>query len=193
MMNREMVLTQRETEEYRGGKRFLERYNDRKLWWLRETMLLAVLIAAVFILFRFVIGIAIVGGSSMDPTLRDGDLVVYTRIVPEYHTGDVVSMWVPSGEYYVKRVVAVGGDVVDIQDGRVLVNGELLEDDRGHGETLEETGAVIYPYRVREGNVFVLGDNREVSMDSRAFGEVNRRQIRGRILFGIGSGGKREL
>ena len=174
-------------------RRFLERYNDRKLWWLRESLLLLLLIAAVFILFRFVIGIAIVGGNSMEPTLQDGDFVLYSRIVRQYRPGDVISMRVPSGEYYVKRVIAVGGDTVDLQDGRVLVNGEPLQDDRGTGETQEETGAVIYPYKVREGNVFVLGDNREVSMDSRAFGEVSRRQIRGKVLFGTGSGGKRTL
>lgn len=174
-------------------RRFLERYNDRKLWWLRESLLLLVLIAAVFILFRFVIGIAVVGGNSMEPTLQDGDFVLYSRIVRQYRPGDVISMRVPAGEYYVKRVIAVGGDTVDLQDGRVLVNGEPLQEDRGNGETQEETGAVIYPYKVREGNVFVLGDNREVSMDSRAFGEVSRRQIRGKVLFGTGSGGKRTL
>lgn len=174
-------------------KRVLERYNGKKLWWLHESILFFVLIAAVFVLFRFVIGIAIVGGSSMDPTLQDGDLVIYSRICPQYRAGDVISIRVPSGEYYVKRVAAVGGDTVDLLDGQVWINGELLTEDRGYGETKKETGAVIYPYSVREGNVFVLGDNREVSMDSRAFGEVNKRQIRGKVLFGFGSGGKREL
>lgn len=189
-----MVMTKEtELEETGMQKRFLEQYNDRKLWWLREAVLSAALFAAVFVLFRFVIGIAIVGGNSMDPTLKDGDLVIYARIVPEYKTGDVISMRVPSGEYYIKRVIAVGDDTVDLQDGHVLVNGKLLQDDRGYGKTEEETGAVIYPYKVRENNVFVLGDNREVSMDSRAFGEVNRRQIRGKVLFGFGSGRKREL
>ena len=57
------------------------------------------------------------------------------------------------------------------------------------GETLEESGAVIYPYKVREGNVFVLGDNRMVSMDSRRFGEVNLHQIRGKLLLRISRGG----
>lgn len=127
----------------------------------------------------------------MLPNLRDGELVVYLRIVTEYRPGDVISMRVPAGEYYVKRVVAVGSDVVELQDGQLLVNGLPPEGDRGVGTTEPETGAVIYPYAVRSGNVFVLGDNREVSMDSRAFGEVNLRQIKGKILLQIGPDGIR--
>ena len=98
-------------------------------------------------------------------------------------------MRVPSGDYYVKRVIAGGGDVVDLRDGSVYVNGEKLDEEWAYGITETETGAVIYPYAVREGNVFVLGDNRQVSMDSRTFGEVNRRQIKGKILYQISKNG----
>jgi signal peptidase I len=83
----------------------------------------------------------------------------------------------------VKRVIAVAGDVVDIRGGELYVNDELVENCYGTGETLKQDGAVLYPYTVREGNVFVLGDNRLVSVDSRSFGEVNRIQIRGKIIF----------
>ena len=168
------------------GHRFLERYNSRKRGWLHDTLKFLLLFVLVFCLFRFVIGFAIVGGPSMEPALADGEFLLYTRMAGDYQPGDIISMRVPSGEYYVKRVVAVGGDVVDLRSGIVYVNGEPLEDIWTTGETREESGAVIYPYRVREGNVFVLGDNREVSMDSRAFGEVSRRQIKGRILLRMG-------
>lgn len=56
----------------------------------------------------------------MSPTLMDGDIVVLNRMNREYRTGDIVSMRVPSGDYYVKRVIACGGDVVDLDGGRVL-------------------------------------------------------------------------
>ena len=124
----------------------------------------------------------------MSPTLLDGDFVVYTRIVPEYHKGDIVSIRVASGDYYVKRIIATAGDLVDLADGKIFVNGTEVDGQWAYGDTLEEAGAIIYPYKVREGNVFVLGDNRTVSLDSRFFGEVNLRQIRGRIFLQAGAG-----
>ncbi len=129
----------------------------------------------------------------MYPTLEDGDVVMYVRVVNEYEPGDIVSLRVPSGDFYVKRVVAVGGDVVDLKDGNVYVNNEPLDEEWANGDTMKETGVVIYPYYVREGNVFVLGDNRTVSMDSRAFGEVNIRQIKGKIVAEIGLKGVRMI
>lgn len=168
--------------------RILEKYNAYKLEWLHDSIHFIILTAVLFIVFRFMIGLSVVGGDSMAPQLENGDLVVYSRIVDEYKTGDVISIRVPSGDYYVKRVAATGGDEVDVRDGEIYVNGEILQDPWAEGETLQEYGAVIYPYKVRKGNVFVLGDNRMASMDSRTFGEVNLRQIRGRILLRIGPG-----
>ena len=172
--------------EQTGGERILERYNGRKLGWLHDSLFFLLLLAAAFILFRFGIGLSVVGGESMEPTLHSGELVVYLRPVQKYRIGDIVSVRVPSGEYYVKRVAAVGGDTVDLRDGTVYVNDVPLEEDWSAAETLPESGAVIYPYTVRAGNVFVLGDNRGASMDSRAFGEVNVRQIKGRLILRAG-------
>lgn len=177
------VTAPNRSAEAAGGNRILERYNALKLGWLHDSIHFILLVAALFLLFRYVIGFSVVGGESMTPTLQDGNLVMYLRIVPEYRAGDIVSMWVPSGDYYIKRVVAVGGDTVEIADGRVLVNGVEKEEFNRYDDTLPETATVIYPYRVQEGNVFVLGDHRMVSKDSRAFGEVRLRQIQGKILF----------
>ena len=173
----------------KSNRRFLEKYDRFKLGWLRDSLSFILMIAVVFVLFRFVIGLSIVGGDSMDPTLRDGNIVVYLRTVRNYKTGDIVSVRVPSGEFYIKRVSAVGGSTVDIHDGKLYVDGEENDDPHAHGSTEEETGAVIYPYYVREGNLFVLGDNREVSKDSRMFGEVNKRQIKGKIILSFSRGG----
>lgn len=170
----------------RRPARRLEKYNAYKLEWLHDSIHFIVLIIVLFVLFRFVIGLSVIGGDSMEPHLLDGDVVFYSRIGRSYAEGDVISIRVPSGEYYVKRVIARGGDVVDIKDGSVFVNGVELDEPWANGDTLRESGAVIYPYKVREGNLFVLGDNRAVSMDSRAFGEVNLKQVKGKIFLRLG-------
>ena len=143
--------------------------------------------------FRFVIGLSVVGGASMDPTLKDGDLVLYFRMTRSYEEGDVVAMRVPSGDFYIKRIAATGGQTVDVYGGRLHVDGIEVPDDHANGSTEEETGAVIYPYKVRSGNVFVLGDNREVSKDSRMFGEVSLRQIKGKVILKINRQGAGRL
>ena len=167
-------------------KRLLEKYDGYKLEWLHDSMGAVLLAAVVFVLFRFIIGMSVVDGNSMIPGLSDGDIVVYSRLNRDYRPGDVIAIRVPSGDYYVKRVVAVGGDMVELVEGKVYVNGVPTEDLHALGETYQESGAVIYPYKVRKGNVFVLGDNRAASMDSRAFGEVSLRQVRGRIKLRAG-------
>ena len=172
-----------------GEKRILERYNALKLGWLHDSIHFILLVLFLFLLFRYVIGFSVVGGESMTPTLQDGNVVMYLRIVPEYKPGDIVSMRVPSGDYYVKRVVAVGGDTVEVADGAVLVNGVAAEEFNRFDETWPENATVIYPYPVQEGNVFVLGDHRLVSKDSRAFGEVRLRQIQGKIILSLDRGG----
>lgn len=172
-----------------NDKRLLGRFDGLKLGWLRDSLFFIGAIAVFFIVFRFVIGLSVVGGRSMDPTLKDGDLVVYFRMERSYEDGDVVAMRVPSGDFYIKRVVATGGHTVDVYDGRLYVDGKEVPDENAFGTTQEVTGAVVYPYMIRDGNVFVLGDNREVSKDSRVFGEVNLRQIKGKVVLRINRSG----
>lgn len=123
----------------------------------------------------------------MESTLEEGDLVLYTRINPQYHHGDVISVRIPSGEYYVKRIIAMEGDTIDIRDGHVYVNEVMIEEPYLEEETKPAAdGVVRYPYVLQEGQIFVMGDNRPASMDSRSFGAVGIRQIKGRIWFRAG-------
>ena len=110
----------------------------------------------------------------------------YTRFGTGISRGNVVSVRIPSGEYYIKRVVAVGGDEVDLRDGVLYINGQPEEGSYVRGVTKPESGSVTYPFTVAEGDYFVLGDNREESVDSRSFGTVSGSQIRGVIRFSIG-------
>lgn len=170
----------------KNGRRFLGKYDGKKRMWLREGKRFALLVLALFLLFRFVIGFSIVSGNSMRETLENGDLVIFTRINGAIARGDVVSVAIPSGEYYVKRVLALGGDIVDLRDGVLYVNGAAEQGDYLRGATYAEEGGFSYPYTVPEGTAFVLGDNREESIDSRFFGAIRLKQVRGVLRVRVG-------
>ena len=165
------------------NKRVLHKYDDRKQRWLRTLVGLVMLFIVAVIAFRFVAGISIVKGDSMLPTLQDGEWTAYVRLVPEYERGDIVNVRMPSGEYYVKRIIAVGGDVVDVKDGKLCVNGQVLDEPYTKGETKIPDKGIKVPYTVEPGKVFVVGDNREVSVDSRTFGAVLIKEVQGKLLF----------
>ncbi|MDD3401988.1 MAG: signal peptidase I [Hespellia sp.] len=166
-------------------------YRRRLFWTLKERIAydlaaIAVLVLAVYLLFHFVVGVAFVDGNSMYPTLRDGQLVFYQRLGQDYDYGDVISVRMPTGEFYVKRVIAKAGDTVELKDGKVWVNGEVAAESYAFGETVAEDGTVEYPLTVEDGKYFILGDNRENSNDSRAFGAIIEERVTGEVLFAIG-------
>lgn len=164
----------------------MRKYDGLKYGWLKDAKKFFVLLIIVFIIFRCVIGFSFVKGDSMEPALRSGELVLYTRINPKYEKGDIVSVRIPSGEYYVKRIIAAAGDTIDIRGGKVYVNDELLDEPYIVSETYGQEGPVRYPFTVGEGQIFVMGDNREISLDSRSFGVVGTRQIKGKLWFHAG-------
>lgn len=143
-------------------------------------------IAVVVLVFYMLMGISTVDGNSMYPTLHDKNIVVYNRRCKEYKAGDIVAIDRPDGEEYVKRIVAVAGDMVNIQDGKVYVNGEEEAYSGPIGVTEEKSSEITYPLTVGDKEVFVLGDNREVSKDSREIGTVKLSDIKGKIVWYMG-------
>jgi len=166
-----------------GRRKSFGKYDGLKYGWLKDTKKFVLLFVVVFLLFRFVVGFSFVKGDSMEPSLKNGEMVLYLRVGEEYKVGDVVSVRVPEGEYYVKRVIAAAGDTIDLRDGKVYIDEEPLEEKYIKGETVPKEGAVRYPFTLKEGQIFVMGDNREISKDSRSFGVVGKRQIKGKILL----------
>lgn len=136
----------------------------------------------VMIVFQLFIGVSRVDGTSMEPTLKDGQLVFFCRISQNYENGDVVLARMPSGEYYVKRIIATEGEVVDLKDGILYVNGVPESGAYVQGRTEAQEGIVTYPYIVEEGTCFVAGDNREASMDSRSFGALPENSMKGKLF-----------
>ena len=124
-------------------------------------------------------------GESMSPTLTDTDVVVTVR-TGKMKGGEIIAFYY-NNKILVKRVIATGGETVDIDDnGIVYVDGSPLTEPY-LTNTVTEKGNVTYPVKVPEGYAFVLGDNRVVSMDSRysEIGLVSADQIIGRAVVRI--------
>jgi len=166
-----------------------------------ETVIVA---ALIFVVLQATTQTFRILGPSMRPTLVSGEYVLVNKLVYAHtggaalasviteeaatrdylfrapQRGDIIVFHPPGGieEDFVKRVIGVPGDEVDIHDGRVHVNGQALD------ESIETNpgGALTYPLTVPAGQYFVLGDNRRQSNDSRAWGFARADQIIGRVM-----------
>ncbi len=151
-----------------------------------ETIIAALVVATI--LFTFFFRVFDVNGPSMKPTLQHNDKLIVSTVGYKVQRGDVVviSETVDLDEPIVKRIIAVGGDTVDINftTGVVTVNG--TEEDYTDELTTQQFD-IAFPITVPEGAVFVLGDNRANSLDSRStrVGCVDERYIVGKVLLRV--------
>lgn len=164
-------------------KRVLRKYDGHKLLWFRLALVFVAILVFMIAVFRLIIGVSTVSGHSMDTTLRDGQTVVFNRLKQYYDYGDIVYIRMASGEKYVKRVIGRPGDVIDIHDGKLFVNGKEETGDYINGKTNAVPSLVKYPLTLTDGQYFTVGDNRGVSVDSRFYGPVIKGQIRGVIFI----------
>lgn len=152
----------------------------------RRSLLIRVIltIGIVYLTFGVVFGIAVVQGDSMTPALKDGDFALFLRVGATYHAGDIVLVDLDGEMEYVKRIVALPGQTVDIREttGELLVDGEPLLEPYIYEGTYRKDG-IEYPLTLGSDEYFVLGDHRGNSRDSRTFGPVREEQLDGRLLF----------
>ena len=153
---------------------------------LRGTVYSLAVVAAVAILIATLwMPVLQITGASMAPTLVDGQFVVAVK-KSEFQTGDITAFYY-NNKILIKRVIASAGDWVDIsENGDVYVNGVLLEEPYIKEKSLGECN-IEFPYQVPDGKVFVMGDDRAVSLDSRttAVGPVSKEQVLGRVVFRV--------
>ena len=174
--------TSQQLEEELGRTKYRKRY--RRV--LRSTIYTLITVAAIAVLVAtLLMPVLQIYGSSMAPTLADGEIVL-TLKTSDFETGDVIAFYY-NNKILVKRVIARAGDWVDITpEGDVYVNDELLDEPYLDQKALGDCNIEL-PYQVPESRVFVMGDHRSISVDSRntAVGCVAEEQIVGKLIFRV--------
>ncbi len=183
MKKEELTLpTSQQLEEELGRVKYRKRY--RRV--LRSTIYTLTTVAAIAVLVAtLLLPVLQIYGSSMTPTLSDRDIVL-TWKTSKFESGDVIAFYY-NNKILVKRVIAQAGDWVDISpEGDVYVNGELLDEPYLTEKALGDCNIEL-PYQVPESRVFVMGDHRSISVDSRntAVGCVAEEQIVGKLIFRV--------
>ncbi|URZ04163.1 Signal peptidase I S [Clostridium felsineum] len=159
---------------------------------IKEYAILLVIALAIAMIFRtFVFARANVDGPSMMPTFKDKDVIFVEKLSLYTHSikrGEIVTFYSGDAEnnIYIKRVIGLAGDVIEIKDGKVYVNGTAIKEDYLAANTYTQGGDFLAEntkYKVPAGDIFVLGDNRPVSKDSRYIGPVSLKSLYGHVIF----------
>ena len=150
---------------------------------LREIIETALLTAVIFLLVNTITGRFRIEGQSMEPSLHDGEYVIIDRVSYVLHPperGDVIVFVPPTNDKdYIKRVIGLPGDTVEVRNGQVFVNGTALTEPYLNTTTNYASG----PQTLEPSHYFVLGDNRNNSSDSHSWGPIAASSIIGRAWF----------
>ena len=162
------------------------KYKERYERTLRSTIYTLITVSAIAVLVATLfLPVLQIYGTSMTPTLYDGDIVL-TLKTSEFETGDVIAFYY-NNKILVKRVIGTSGDWVSMnEDGDVMLNGELLYEPYVVDKSIGECN-IEFPYQVPEERLFVMGDHRSVSIDSRntTIGCISQEQSVGKLVFRI--------
>lgn len=151
-----------------------------------KIVLVIIVIASLLLnLFTFIMPVVKYYGTSMSPTLKDGQVLIVNKMA-EIKSGDIIAFYY-NNKVIVRRVVATGNDQITIDVfGTVSVNGKELEEPYIENKTLGQNN-MSFPYNIPTNSYFVLGDNRDVAMDSRLaeIGVVTEDRLLGKVVFSL--------
>ena len=151
-----------------------------KLKLLKECLPYIIILIVVLLLRTFIVTPIKVHGLSMYDTLQGDEIMILWKLGEVKRYDIVVADIEVSGEedVVIKRVFGLPGETISCENGKLYINGSLIEDNYGYGETSD-----FEPVTLKENEYFLLGDNREISLDSRVFGTVNQKDIEGTTNF----------
>ena len=176
-----------------GRARMENKWISEILSWLKALLIALV----VVLLFRhFLVTPSIVKGESMMPNLQDGDRIILSKISSIDRFDEIAFEAPDSNDNYVKRVIGIPGDTVEMRNDQLIINGKQYEEpyldeykqSLNEGFTLTEDftlESLTGKEKVPEGKLFVLGDNRQRSKDSRTFGFIDEESVIGDVKFRI--------
>jgi signal peptidase I len=150
---------------------------------LREILETILLTAILFVVINTLTGRSQVNGSSMEPTLHDGQYLIITKIAYWFHSpgrGDIVVLHPPTsvGEDYIKRIIGLPGEQIQVRDGQVWVNGAALDE-----PYVASAPGYSGSWTLGDDEYLVLGDNRNNSSDSHSWGPIQEGSIVGKAWF----------
>ncbi len=145
---------------------------------VKELLPYVIIIVVVVLIRTFIITPVRVQGSSMKTTLNNGDILLLYKL-GKYNRSDVVVLKeAMDNEIIIKRIVGMPGEIIEIVDNTIYINGEAIEDKYAYGKTGDYPKTLL-----KEDEYFLLGDNRVVSKDSRIFGPVKKSSIKGKTII----------
>ena len=136
------------------------------------------IIIIILICFNLIFGVSIVEGNSMYPVISTKDIIFFNRLNKNIERDDIVVFSLKDKTLLLKRAIAIEGDEINIVDSKITVNGEEVAD-LNNEDTLDKD---IFPIKLEKDQFFVIGDNNVDSVDSRHFGAINMKNIKGKLI-----------
>lgn len=155
---------------------------------LKDSLKLILIVFVILFLMIYIVSVTQVVGSSMSPTLSDGEVLILNKFnyrIFDVKRGDIISLDYEDTKYLIKRIIGLPGETVEIKNNQLYINNTLYEEDYLPDDlvypdfSLNDLGYSVIP----DDMYLVLGDNREDSLDSREIGLIKKEEINGKIVF----------